>query len=592
MSVAVVGHVDHGKSTVIGRLLADTNALPEGKLEQVKETCARNAKPFEYAFLLDALKDEQAQGITIDMARCFFKTNTRRYLILDAPGHVEFLRNMITGAAKADAVLIVIDAKEGIRENSKRHGYIVSMLGIPQVTVIVNKMDLVDYDEEVFADIREEYTRFLTRLHVQPESFIPVSAMDGVNIASLSARTPWYLGPTVLSQFDAFLEPKPRSNEPFRLPLQDIYRFTEQGDDRRIFAGTVRTGSVSVGDRIRFLPSQKESDVASIEEFNQPAAEIAAAGQAIGLTLATQVYVRPGELMVRVDQKSPKTGRRFRANLFWMGRPPMVKGKRYKLKLGAASSAVELVDVLNVLDASELTSETNKQEVERHDVAECVFESTRPLAFDLIDELRETGRFVIIDNYEITGAGIILQALADDAGLLREHVRRREIAWKPSLIKPEERTSAYGHGAKFVVFAGNPETVEELARDLERRLFYQGFKVYYLRQSNILGGLDQDVRFANESRDEQIRRLGELARIMTDAGQIFLTALPELDTVELETLKLLNQPNEIVVANVGDGNLAARFVDLQLDGAIRVANAAERVIALLQQKKVILEYYI
>src|SRR3990167_6125555 len=192
MNVVIVGHVDHGKSTLVGRLLVDTGSLPKGKLEAVKAACERNAKPFEYAFLLDALKDEQSQGITIDTARSFFKSKKRDYIIIDAPGHIEFLKNMITGAARAEAALLVIDAKEGIRENSKRHGYMMSFLGIKNVTVCVNKMDLVNYSEEVFNSIKNTYMEFLKEIHLKPKNFIPIAAREGNNMVALSSRMPWY----------------------------------------------------------------------------------------------------------------------------------------------------------------------------------------------------------------------------------------------------------------------------------------------------------------------------------------------------------------------------------------------------------------
>ena len=202
MNIVIVGHVDRGKSTVIGRLLADTNSLPEGKLEQVKETCRRNSKPFEYAFLLDALKDEQAQGITIDTARCFFQTERRNYIIIDAPGHIEFLKNMITGASRAEAALLVIDASEGIQENSRRHGYMLSMLGIKQVCVLVNKMDLIGYSEKPFRRIEKQYRRFLKKVDVEPLCFIPISAREGDNVANHSGKMPWYRGKNVLEVLD------------------------------------------------------------------------------------------------------------------------------------------------------------------------------------------------------------------------------------------------------------------------------------------------------------------------------------------------------------------------------------------------------
>src|SRR5919199_5401157 len=231
MNIVIVGHVDHGKSTVIGRLLADTHSLPQGKLEQVRAQCELNSKPFEFAFLLDALKDEQAQGITIDAARVFFKSQRRQYLILDAPGHIEFLKNMITGAAGAEAALLVIDAAEGVQENSRRHGYMVSMLGIRQLAVVVNKMDLVGWDRGVYDRIVHEYGAFLDQVGIRPSCFIPVSGRSGDNIADRSLHLSWYDGPTVLDALDAFHSEPPPVERPFRMPVQDVYKFTKQGDD-------------------------------------------------------------------------------------------------------------------------------------------------------------------------------------------------------------------------------------------------------------------------------------------------------------------------------------------------------------------------
>jgi bifunctional enzyme CysN/CysC len=274
MNIVIVGHVDHGKSTVIGRLLADTDSLPEGKLEQVRENCRRNSKPFEYAFLLDALKDERSQGITIDAARCFFKSKKRNYLILDAPGHVEFLKNMVTGASNAEAALLVIDAKEGIMENSTRHGYLLSMLGIRQIAVLVNKMDLVDYDRSVYEDIKKNYSDFLEKIGIKASCFIPVSGFQGDNITERSENMPWYDGDTVLERLDLFETAGLPIDMPFRMPVQGVYKFTQDGDDRRIVAGTVETGKLKVGDTVIFYPSGKKSKVKTIEAFNAPAPEI------------------------------------------------------------------------------------------------------------------------------------------------------------------------------------------------------------------------------------------------------------------------------------------------------------------------------
>jgi len=236
MNIVIVGHVDHGKSTIIGRMLADTGSLPEGKLEQVKETCRKNSKPFEYAFLLDALKDEQSQGITIDSARVFFKTQKRDYIIVDAPGHIEFLKNMITGASNAETALLVIDAKEGVRENSRRHGYMLSMLGIKQVVVLINKMDLVNYDESVFEKVKVEYSKFLGEIDIYPKTYIPVCGITGDNIATQSSRIKWYNEETVLEILDKFENEPDKNNKPLRFPVQDVYKFTNLGDERRIIA--------------------------------------------------------------------------------------------------------------------------------------------------------------------------------------------------------------------------------------------------------------------------------------------------------------------------------------------------------------------
>ncbi|MFA5044217.1 MAG: GTP-binding protein [Kiritimatiellia bacterium] len=593
LSVVIVGHVDHGKSTLIGRLLADTRSLPQGKLDQVKAMCAGNAKPFEYAFLLDALKDEQSQGITIDTARCFFKTAKRRYVIIDAPGHIEFLKNMITGAARADAAFIVIDALEGIKENSRRHGYMMSMLGIGQVAVLVNKMDLVGYSAEVFDGIKREYADFLGRLNVQTASFIPISAFKGENVAAASVRMPWYRGPTVLEQFDAFEKGDERAGLPFRFPVQDVYKFTEDGDTRRIFAGTVETGKVQTGEEVVFLPSGKRSRIGAIEGFNAPERATAGPGEAVGFTLRTQVYVKPGELMAKVSEVQPRVSPRFRANLFWMGHAPMIKSKKYKLKLGASRAPVQLVEILNVMDASDLTSVANKQQVDRHDVAECVLETPRPIAFDLAGEIRFTGRFAIVDNCEIAGAGIVLEDIRGEDSAIQRHVSDREFAWESGGISAVQRAATYGHSAKFVVFTGDQQDkTEALAAALEKHLFNHDFKTYYLRMGNVIKGLDVDIRHESEVRDEHIRRLGELARILTDAGQIFITSLSNVDDYDLKTLELLNRPNEILVINVGENHFNRYKVALTLGAHAAEAQALEQVAELLREKKVILEYYL
>lgn len=593
ITLVMAGHVDHGKSTIIGRLLAETNALPKGKLEQVQAQCRRSARPFEYAFLLDALKDEQAQGITIDAARCFFRTARRRYTLIDAPGHIEFLKNMITGASRAEAALLVIDAKEGIRENTKRHGYMLSMLGLRQLSVLVNKMDLVDFNRDVFETLCADYGAFLARLGIHPASFIPVSGWSGANIAARAEETGWYTGPTVLDQIDRFQRKEFPESRPFRLPIQDIYKFTEQGDERRLVAGTIATGTIAVGDPVEFQPSGKKSRIQSIEYFNGPAKTTAAAGEAPGFTLDTQLYIKPGEWMVKQGEPALKTGTRFRVNLFWMGRDPMIREKTYKLKLGAARAPVKLVDVLSVLDATDLGTVSNKQQVDRHDVAEVILETPKPVAFDVADDSEQTGRLVIVDHFEIAGAGIVLSGITTRDSTLAEHIRARERAWKNSSISRHERAGVYGHGAQFIVFTGADAACgEAFARALERALFAMNYKAYYLGLDNVAQGLDADLQIPGDLGDDPIRRLGELARIFTDSGQIFITSLSNVDDYDLKTLELLNSPNEILVINVGENTFADFRPSLNLDVASAGARGVDDVCALLREKRVIAEYQI
>ena len=411
MNIVIVGHVDHGKSTLVGRLLADTNSLPKGKLEQVKRTCELNSKPFEYAFLLDALKDEQDQGITIDTARIFFNSPKREYIIIDAPGHIEFLKNMISGAARAEAAILLIDAHEGIAENSKRHAYMLSMLGIKQVLVAVNKMDLVKYNKDVFNDIQKNYTLFLNEININPLAFVPVSAIDGINITGNSDKMPWYKGSTILELIDTFYKEKEGSHKNFRMFVQGVYKFTANGDKRRIIAGTINSGTINIGDEIIFLPSGKKSLVKSIENHGKENVKQASTDEAIGLTLTTQVYVKPSELICRTNEVIPDTGDRLSANIFWMGKNPLGIRKRYKLKIGTNKTDVYVEKIESVLDASILAKSSDRNEVHQHEVAQCIFRTANPISFDLVGKLKSSSRFVIVDNYDIAGGGIIIEAL-------------------------------------------------------------------------------------------------------------------------------------------------------------------------------------
>lgn len=580
MALVIVGHVDHGKSTLVGRLLADTGSLPQGKLEMVREDCRRNAKPFEYAFLLDALKDEQAQGITIDTARAFFKSATREYVLIDAPGHVEFLKNMVSGAARAEAALLVIDAQEGIRENSKRHGYLLSMLGIRQVAVCVNKMDLVGYRREAFDAIERDYRAFLTQIELAPAVFLPLAAREGENLVSPSAKMPWYRGPSVLQMLDTFPKAPPIDRKPFRLPVQGVYKFTEQDDTRRIVAGRVESGTLAVGDAVVFLPSAKRTQVLTIEAFHAESPRSVSAGFSTGVTLAEQLYVNRGDLLCKVGEPLPRVSSRLRVKLFWMGRRPLVPQRPYTLRIGTARTTVRVKAIERVIDATTLDVAA-KPEVGRHDVAQCVLQTTSPIAFDPAAELEATGRFVIVDDYDIAGGGIILEAVEE--GPAATPVPRQDA----SVVPPEERTGRYGHQAAFVLLAGRVGMDKQaVAAALEQRLFQHGAKTYLLGMGDALRGLTADHEPHRLERQEQVRRLGETAHLFVDAGLIVIATGSNLTDDEVAVLREVIASDRVLVITVGPHRFQQTAVDLQLEAGT-TPEAAARIVQLLSERQIL-----
>jgi len=583
MNVAIVGHVDHGKSTLVGRLLADTGSLPKGKLEEVKARCERNAKPFEYAFLLDALKDEQSQGITIDTARSFFKSKERDYIIIDAPGHIEFLKNMVSGAARAEAAILVIDAHEGIRENSKRHGYMLSFLGINHIAVCINKMDLTEYREDVFEKIKEDYSVFLEEINVRPAGFIPISAVNGENMIANSRKMPWYKEKNVLETLDSFEKAPPRHALSFRLPVQDIYKFTEEGDDRRIVSGRIETGTIQEGDEVIFLPSKKKSRIKSIEGFNVKKQKEVFAGQSVGVCLDTQIYIRPGEIMSKASEPLPHVSTKFKANIFWMGRQPFIQDKTYKLKVTSQHIPVVLSKIISVLDASELSSITNKPQIDRHDVAECVLETLKPVAFDEVTKIAETGRFVVVDNYEIVGGGIILAPVFDTESRLKEHIKEREFQWERSDITLEKRAEQLKHKSALIVITGQANTGKQrIAQALEEELFKLKKFVYFLGISNKLLSAGMNLGDKTISKFDHIQHLGEMSRVMTDAGLILITSITDIDEYELGLLKSLNRPNPTVVIHMG-ADKSQEGADLSLIENEDSQAAVQKIIDLLNK---------
>lgn len=405
LKIVVVGHVDHGKSTVIGRLLYDTNSLPEGTVNRVKKIAKETGKPFEYAYLLDAFEEEQKQGITIDTTQIQFSTKLRDYVIIDAPGHKEFLKNMISGAANAEAALLIIDAKEGVKEQSKRHAYMLSLLGIKKVYIVLNKMDLVDYKKEVYDRIKLEMSEFLETLNVYPLDFIPISAFYGENILDSSEKLSWFSGDSIIGAIDRIEKEKGLEEKSLRFPIQDVYKF----DDRRIIAGKIEQGRLSIGDKVTIYPEGKQTVVKSIEYWaDRDKKNTVTAGESVGITFADEFFNKRGEL-ITFEHEVPLISNSFRANIFWMGKQPLETGKKYKIKLATSEVEGEITKILKVIDASTLdSSEKELTFVERNDVAEVIVKTKELVAFDRFYESNATGRFVLVDAYDVAGGGIIV----------------------------------------------------------------------------------------------------------------------------------------------------------------------------------------
>jgi bifunctional enzyme CysN/CysC len=518
LRVVFVGHVDHGKSTLIGRIFYDTKSLPDGKVEQMQAACAAENMEFEYSFLLDALLEEQAQNITIDTTQIQFRTAKRPYVIIDAPGHKEFLKNMITGAASADAAVLLIAANEGIREQSKRHGYLLSLLGIRQVVVAVNKMDLVDYQQNVFDQVVKDYTAFLKQIGLEARQFVPISARNGFNVANKGPEVmPWYHGPSITDMLDTFETPKALTDLPLRFPIQDIYRF----DDRRILAGRVEAGTLKVGDTLIFSPGEKTGVIKSIERWNAPQRDWAAAGESIGITLTEQIFVERGHIGSH-QADAPIESNRFKARLFWMGKNNLTIGQRTKLKLTTQELDAEIVSIERIIDASTLEAlPGDRGYIARNDVAEVTVQVRGALAFDNAERNALLGRFVLLDGRQTAGGGIIFGGVYTD----RTQPKSLNIFWSEGIVSQQQRFARNGHKGAVVWFTGlSGSGKSTLSKAIERELFNLGIQTYILDGDNIRHGLNSNLGFSQDDRVENIRRVAEVAKLMADAGVVVITA--------------------------------------------------------------------
>jgi bifunctional enzyme CysN/CysC len=464
--------------------------------------------------LLDALQTERDQGITIDTTQIRFRTHSRDVVLIDAPGHAEFLRNMITGASQADGAVLIIDALEGVRDQTRRHGYLLHLLGIKQVAVVVNKMDRVDFSAVRFKEISDEISAHLIGLGVTPSAVIPISARDGDGVAERTPRIGWYQGPSVVEALDALEPARPLEQLALRLPVQAIYKF----DDRRIVAGRIESGHLNTGDEIVIMPAGKIAKIRSVESWPvTPLKGIHGAGRSVGITLDRELFIERGDVIAHTG-RSPRDTRRIRARIFWLHDKPLAKGDQILIRLGTRESRASVVAIEKAVDPGELSNAQTKS-IARNHVGGMDISLAQPVAADPYSENPRTGRLVIEVNGRIAGGGLVLSV---DAGQRAVPV---DIVPVESALRPEERSARYRHNGAVVWLTGLPGSGKStLARALERRLFGNGGSPILLDGDTLRAGLNGDLGFSAQDRTENIRRLAEVATHLARNGHIAIVA--------------------------------------------------------------------
>lgn len=402
LNFVIVGHVDHGKSSLVGRLLYETKSLPEGVMEEVTKTSLELGREVEFAYLLDHLEEERQQGITIDTTQVFFKTAKREYVIIDAPGHVEFVKNMITGASQAEAAVLIIDAKEGIQQQTKRHAYIISMLGLSQVVVVLNKMDLVEYSQQAFEQLKGEITQFLASIKATPMFCIPIAAMKGDNISTRSANMPWYNGPTFLDCLDDLKNIEGPDAKPLLMPVQDIYRV----GDKRITAGRIEAGGMKAGQKVKILPTGEITQIKTIEKFPSQV-EAAGTGESIGFTTADPAFIERGSVLCE-PWREPAMADEFEATMFWMSKKEMKKGERLVIRCATQEQNCRVERIAKRIDSSTLDVLGEDSDILKNlEVGEVVIKTKDPIVLTRFLDVQELGRFVMVRDENICAGGII-----------------------------------------------------------------------------------------------------------------------------------------------------------------------------------------
>ena len=521
LRIVIVGHVDHGKSTLIGRLLYDTDSLPEGKEEEIKSISERRGTDaIEWSFILDSFQAERDQAVTIDTTQIWFSTDQRDYVIIDAPGHREFLKNMVSGAAAADAAVLVIDATEGVREQTRRHAYLLHLLGLRQVAVVVNKMDAVGYDTERFNEVAKEAIQYLDSIGLTPLHIVPISARQGDMIAKRSDDMPWYQGKNLIEIFDSFEISSPPVARSLRFSVQDVYR----QDQEHIIVGRVETGILRTGDTLFFSPSNEQAKVTSIAVWPENEDKVEAhAGESVGFKLDEKIFVERGHIASHV-KNPPMLSNVFKANIFWLGSTPLKTGNSYKIRYATTEAMVTVQSIDKVIDTQDLAQTDDGSDVQRNAVAEVTLRARDMLPIDpYIDNFR-IGRIVLYDGYDIVGGGTVsMEGYADQRRAMEPKAENLHAV--THLTSYDERIKRQGHHGGVFWFTGlSGAGKSTLAMLVEKQLFEKGYNTYVLDGDNVRHGLCADLGFSPEDRAENIRRIGELAALQADAGLITVTA--------------------------------------------------------------------
>ena len=534
------GSVDDGKSTLIGRMLHDTQQILEDQLAAVTSDSRKwgtTGAEVDLALLVDGLQAEREQGITIDVAYRYFDTDQRKYIIADCPGHEQYTRNMATGASTADLAVILIDASRGVQVQTRRHAYIVSLLGIRHIIVAVNKMDLVGYDEKIFRRIHDDCLQIRGIKDVDAR-IVPVSALKGDNVVTAGTGMPWYQGPTIIELLDSIDVGHDLELQDLRMPVQYVSR---PDASFRGYAGTIAAGRVAVGDPIMAVPSRRLSKVREIVCFDGNPGK-AAAGLACTLALEDEIDISRGDLLVHPD-RSPSVSRIFDAHIIWMSDTPLLPGRQYEFKLSHRYLRGTIESIQHRIDVNDL-SEHAATELRLNEVGLCRIVLAEQAAFDTYATCRSTGALIVVDrlNHATAGAGMILRSAAPQGA--HQDV---SVYWQPTRVRHEQRANQKAQGPCILWFTGlSGAGKSTIANAVEQTLFLRGHHSYLLDGDNIRHGLNKDLDFSDAGRVENIRRIGEVAKLFVDAGLIVVTAFISPFRSDRRLVRELVEPGKFV----------------------------------------------